>query len=156
MKASNLEKKIGNICVKILFVMMIVLVIAIFGAMVAVSFILDDVLIFYILFGPMMIVFLGIGLNYYIACLCGDRVYNTGIVRNGNSLYAVKTTPKYYKRKKFIDFIQFSLFVLLFVKFVLSFDKNEYVLSILGVIICIIGASLCFLAGLSSIEKSKF
>jgi hypothetical protein len=89
---------------------MILLVIALFGGIVFLSFYVEA-LIIDVMLVPIMIVFLGIGLNYFIACLCGDEIYNTGWVNKGNSMFAIKLTPKYYQRKKFIDFIQCLFYV---------------------------------------------
>ena len=154
MNATNMLKKISSLCMKALWVIMILLVIALFGVIVFLSFYLET-LIIDVMLVPIMIVFLGMGLNYFIALFCGEKLYNTGWVHEGNSMFAIRTTPKYYKRKIFIDFIQCLFYVLYLIKFVLSLKGEELGWAIAGIVVCLFGAFLCFVAGLSSIEKSK-
>lgn len=152
--ATNILKKIKNILGKILWIIMILLVIALVGAIVAISFALETLIIDVMLVPP-MIVFLGIGLNYFIARLCGHKIYNTGWVVDGRTVFDIKVTPKYYKRKMVIDFIQCLLFIAYLIKFVLSLKGEELAWAIAGIIVSLVGAVLYFIVGLSSIEKSK-
>lgn len=154
MKYTNMFSKLSYIGTKIIYIILMLIVVALFGAMVGISFYLNAIF-FDVILLPIMVVFLGTSLNYLIALFCGDELINTGWVHGGNTVFDIKRTPEYYKRKKFLDFIQFFLYVLCFIKFIFNFNSEELVWWIAGVIICLVFGALYFMAGLSSIEKSK-
>ena len=94
-------------------------------------------------------------LNFELEVLIGVRLYGRrDLVIDGNSVIDVEKGPGYYKRKTFIDFFQCLLFVVYLVYFACNMH-SEIGWAIAGIVICVFGAGLCFLAGLSSIEKNK-
>ncbi len=153
MKYTNILNKLGNIAWKALNLIIILIFLAVFGALMYLSFWLQT-LILAVLMMPLMIVALGVVLNHQLEILAGGRLYNTGLVSGGNSLLGVEKGPGYYKRKRFVDFLQCFLFVGYLIYFACNM-RSEIVWAIAGVIICVVGACLYFLAGLSSIEKNK-
>lgn len=153
MKFTNLLEKLGDLAYKAVFGMLILIIVGLVGAMAYISFWLEILLIAVMLM-PLMIVFLGIGVNYCLGLICGEELYNTGLVRDGHSQLAIRTTPSYYKRKKFIDFFQCLLYVAYIVYFCFKISSQPG-LAITGIVIFLVCAILYFLAGLSSIEKSK-
>lgn len=153
MKYTNMLNKLGIIAWKGLNVIIILVSIALFGLMAYFSIWLQT-LILAVMIMPMMIVFLGLVLNFQMEILSGGELYNTGLVHEGNSIINVKKGPGYYKRKKFVDFIQCVLFVCYIVYF--AFNMQEEIgWAIGGIVVFLIGAVLYFMAGLSSIEKEK-
>lgn len=153
MKYTNLLSKVGKIAWNSFHVLLILISLAIFGAMVFFSFWMQTLILAVIMMPP-MIVFLGLVLNFELEILAGSELYNTGIVYEGNSLIGVKKGLGYYKRKRFIDFFQCSLFIGYLVYFICNM-RFEMGWAIAGAVVCVVGGCLYFLAGLSSIEKNK-
>ena len=154
MNFTNSLNKLGNIFRKIFNIILILIILSLFASMMYLSFWLQT-LILAVLMMPLMIVALGAGLNFQLQVLAGGKLYSRrDLVIDGNSVIDVEKGPGYYKRKTFIDFFQCLLFVVYLVYFACNM-RSEIWWAIAGIVICIFGASLYFLAGLSSIEKNK-
>lgn len=153
MKYTNILNKLGDVVWKVFNIIIILIMLSLFGVMMYFSFWLET-LILAVLIMPLMIVGLGLVLNYQLEILAGGRLYNTGLVHEGNSVLGVEKGPGYYKRKTFIDFFQCLLFIVYLVFFACNMH-SEIGWAITGIVICVLGAGLYFLVGLSSIEKSK-
>lgn len=153
MKYTNLLSKLGDLAYKALYGILMLIIVGLVGTMAFLSF-WTGILLIAVMLMPLMIVFLGIGVNYCLGLICGDELYNTGYVHEGNSQLAIKTTPRYYKRKKFIDFFQCFLYVAYIVYFCFEIGSQPG-LAITGIVVFLACAILYFIAGLSSIEKSK-
>ena len=153
MKYTNILNKLGNVVWKVFNIIIILIMLSLFGVMMYFSFWLET-LILAVLMMPLMIVGLGLVLNYKLEILAGGILYNTGLIHEENSVLDVEKGPGYYKRKRFVDFFQCFLFIGYLVYFVCNM-RPEIWWAISGIVICAIGACLYFLSGLSSIEKNK-
>ncbi len=87
-------------------------------------------------------------LNYSLSKSLGAEAYDTGIVIDGETVFDIKRTPSFFKRKMIFSFIQSAIFICLIVRF-------AFLHSTIGITCCII-ASLIFIGiGIKSYEKSK-
>ena len=154
MKATNMLNKIVKVCYKLLYITLMLVCVSLFLGIVWAAF-YTGTLIIDVMLIPVMIVFLGMSINYFLARFCDAAIYNMGIVYKGNTLFAIKKTPEYYKRKKVIDFTQVILYGLWIIRFILNLDGEYMIWAILGIIIFLICAGLYCIIGISSIEKSR-
>jgi hypothetical protein len=145
--------KLGNIAWKGLNIFLILLAFSLVVGVAWVS-IWQELLILSVMIMPAMIIFFGLVLSHQLEILAGSELYNTGIVHEGNSLIGVKKGPGYYKRKKYIDFLQVAIFLGYIIYFAFNI-KNQVAMAVIGIVIFAICAFIYFVMGLSSIEKDK-
>ena len=151
MKYTNMEKKLGRFVVIFSYGFILFLISSLLLGLLVIDFFYGILPISILWF--LLLPGFGIILNWFIGRMCGDKFYNTGIVVDGDSVYDIEKTPKYYKRRMYISFIQCGIFGLLGLRYILSIMLGMYMYIIL-LIGCIIAIVIYVILGLSSYEQS--
>lgn len=152
MKFTKLSNKLCNFVVKAMFVFMILFILGLAGVFlwVDLSYSIPMVSLFWLLLLPAI----GLIVNWHIGHFFGDEYYDTGLVIDGDSIFDVVKTPKYYSRRMFVCFIECFLFALLIIRFIFLFPFN-FVISVIGIVCSIIGIIIYFIVGMSSYKQSS-
>lgn len=151
MKYTNMTNKFANFLIGAVYVIFILFIVGAAGAFlwVDISQEIPGLSLLWIVLLPTF----GLGINWSVGHFCGDEYYNTGLVREGRSVLDVVKTPKYYKRRMYLCFIECGLFVLLMVRYCIHFAVTVAV-PIIGVLASIAAIIIYFVVGMSSYELS--
>lgn len=146
-----MTNKIGSFLLGALYVLVILFIVGIAGVFlwVDISQEIPGLSLLWIMLLPTF----GLGINWNIGWFFGDEYYNTGYVREGRSVLDVVKTPKYYKRRMYLCFIECGLFVLLMIRFFIYFSVTV-VVPIIGVLGSLVAIIIYFVVGMSSYELS--
>lgn len=152
MKYTKMSKNIKNFAYGLVNSIPLIIALGLFGAFlwIDLTYSIPLISILWIILLPA----LGLVINWSIGHFFGDEYYNTGLVFQGRTVFDVVKTPKYYSRRMFVCFIECFLFLLLIVRFIFLINFNNLV-SILGIISCIIAIAIYFIVGMSSYEQSS-
>lgn len=96
----------------------------------------------------------GLAITYMLGKFTGDKYYDTGMVIEGNTVFDVVKTPKYYRRRMYVCFIECFLFALVIVKNIVLFFLSP-MWSIIGIVGSVVAIIIYFIVGMSSRELSK-
>lgn len=153
MKYTKLSQKIGRVAYLTFFTLIYVLFLGLYGVLAWVNLSILTTPVFNIMWIALIPAF-GIVTIWTLARWCGDEIYDTGLVSDGDTLYEIKRTPKFYKRRMYVYFIEAFLFVLLMVKNIVLFVLDP-IWSVVGIVGGVAGVVFCFIIAMSSKELSK-
>ncbi len=151
MKYTNMTNKFGSFLIGALYVFIILFIVGVAGVFlwVDISQEIPGLSLLWIMLLPTF----GLGINWNIGHFFGDEYYNTGYVRKGRSVLDVVKTPKYYKRRMYLCFIECGLFFLLMIRYLVYFSVTVAV-PIIGLLSSIAAMIIYFVVGMSSYELS--
>ena len=154
MKFTNMENKLGDILLGALNAFMILMLLFLLGVFVWVDLTqcVPMISLLWFVFLPCY----GMAINWFLGRFFGDRHYNTGIVYEGRSMWAVEKTPAYYTRRMVLYIVEMVLFLLVGVRMALFLsDIDYYGFGIAGIVCTIIAMVICFIMVMSSYEQSS-
>ena len=154
MKFTYIENNLGNIIIGALNAFMILCILFILGLFGWVDLTQGVPMISILWF--MFIPCFGLAINWFLGRFFGDKHYNTGIVHEGRTMWAVERTPVYYTRRMVLCIVEMVLFLLLKLRFILwLFDPEAIAIGIVGIVGSIIAMVICFIMVMSSYEQSS-
>ncbi len=151
MKYTNLTGKIGSFFIGLIY--SIFILVAMGGAGLFLWLDLTSGLPMVSLLWILLLPALMLAINWLLGKFFGDEYYNTGIVSEGRTIFDVVKTPKYYKRRMYVYFVECALFILLAVRFGFL-TQIDLTYGMIGILCSIIGSFFCFIIAMSSKEQS--
>ena len=154
MKFTNIENNLGNIIIGALNAFMILCILFILGVFGWVDLTQGVPMISFLWF--IFIPCFGLAINWFLGRFFGDKHYNTGIVHEGRTMWAVERTPVYYTRRMVLCIVEMVLFVAVGLRFILWLFDAEYMgFGIAGIVCSVIAMVICFIMVMSSYEQSS-
>ena len=154
MKFTNMENKLGDILIGALNAFMILVILFVLGVFVWVDLTQCVPMISFLWF--VFIPSFGMCISWFVGRFFGDKHYNTGIVHEGHTMWAVEKTPAYFTRRMVLYIVEMVLFLLVGVRMVAwLYDVDYYGYGIAGIVCGIIAMVICFIMVMSSYEQSS-
>lgn len=158
MKYTNMNKKMGNFVFKVFSLLPIIFMILIVGSLIFVEFYINSVYISLSWF--FMLPVLGLVISWNVARMVGEEFRSTGLVRDGNTIYDVVKTPRYYTIRLYSSFIICGSFLLVMIRFISYFfipsNNPNIIVNILGIVASIVMGVIYFIVAMSSYEQSSY
>lgn len=152
MKYTKLTNKMGHFFICLFYSIFILIIVGLAGVFMwlDLTMMLPPLSIMWLILLPTF----GLCINWCLGHILGDEFYDTGIVSEGRTVYDVVKTPKYYKRRAYLCFIEIILFVLLIFRyiFVSPIMLAPIIIGVIGSIVAII---IYYIVGRSSLELSN-